>query len=218
MLFLTEPVAAEGVCVTNRTILSNLYSCPPPYSPSEGGQMPAISPFGGGEGGGLLKIHWAISYKPAKSCEAVSPSTFDIPLFDIRYSIPPPDSCSDLQIDSIRVLEYKKKCYVVEYTLSNNGTAPAPLFGAKRKLTDNIILRAYFSGDRRVNRGDAEAGAAYIKKGTGILLPGESYTGVMEVDRRLETNYISIVLLQVDAFSTLRECDETNNVSWMILD
>jgi len=134
-----------------------------------------------------------------------------------RYS-PPPDSCSDLQIDSIRVLEYKKKCYVVEYTLSNKGTAPAPLFGTKRKLTDNIILRAYFSGDRRLNRGDAEAGAAYIKKGTGILLPGESYTGIMEVDRRLETNYISIVLLQVDAFSTLRECDETNNVSWIILD
>ena len=79
-------------------------------------------------------------------------------------------------------------------------------------------MRAYFSGDRRVNRGDAEAGAAYIKKGTCILLPGKSYTGTMEVDRRLETNYISIVLLQVDAFSTLRECDETNNVGWMILD
>lgn len=160
---------------------------------------------------------WSIAPIAGMSCETINPSTFDIPVLDIRYS-PPPDSCPDLQIDSIRVLEYKKKCYIIEYTLSNKGTAPAPLFGAKRKLTDNIIIRAYFSGDRRVNRGDAKAGAAYIKKGTGTLLPGESYTGTIEVDRRLESNYISIVLLQVDAFSTLRECDETNNIGWMILD
>ncbi len=136
--------------------------------------------------------------------------------FQVTYT--PPDSCPDLRVDSIKIIEYKKKCYIAEYSISNQGNIPAPLFGEKKKLTDNIILRAYFSGDKRLNRGDAEAGAAYIKTGDGTLEPGQSYTGKIEIDRNLETNYISIILLQVDAFSTLRECDETNNVGWMIMD
>ena len=64
----------------------------------------------------------------AVSANTTGTSSFNIrySVFDIQYS-QPPDSCPDLQIDSIRVVEYKKKCYVIEYTLSNHGTAPAPL-------------------------------------------------------------------------------------------
>jgi len=132
------------------------------------------------------------------------------------------ESCPDLVIGNIEVLEYEEKCLILQYTVYNQGTAPANLFGPKRKRTDNVVVRAYFSGDKRLNRSDTAAGATYIYQkdvpNNGMLNNGEYYTGIIELDRRKKNNYVSVILLQADAMSTLAECDETNNVAWMIFD
>ena len=128
--------------------------------------------------------------------------------------------CADLVIGAIDLLEIKEKCLILQYTVYNQGAAPAHLFGAKRKRTDNTVVRAYFSGDEQLNRADMAAGATYIYEkdvpNNGILHNGEHYTGIIEIDRRKQSNYLVFILLQVDALDTLRECDETNNVGWML--
>jgi len=131
-------------------------------------------------------------------------------------------SCSDLVIGAIDILEIQEKCLILQYTVYNQGTAPANLFGPKRKRTDNTVVRAYFSGDEQLNRGDIAAGATFIYQkdvpNNGILSNGKYYTGIIEVDRRKQSNYLAFILLQVDALGTLRECDETNNVGWILFD
>jgi len=131
-------------------------------------------------------------------------------------------SCSDLVIGAIELLEIQEKCLILQYTVYNQGAAPANLFGAKRKRTDNTVVRAYFSGDEQLNRSDIAAGATFIYEkdvpNNGLLHNGEYYTGIIELDRRKQSNYLAIILLQVDALDTLRECDETNNVGWMVFD
>jgi len=131
--------------------------------------------------------------------------------------------CADLVIGAIEVLEIQEKCLILQYTIYNQGAAPVNLFGEKkRKRTDNTVVRAYFSGDDQLNRGDIAAGAAYIYEkdipNNGILQNGEYHTGIIEVDRRKQSNYIAIILLQVDALDTLDECDETNNIGFIIFD
>jgi len=131
-------------------------------------------------------------------------------------------SCTDLVIGNIELLEIQEKCLILQYTVYNQGAAPANLFGAKRKRTDNTVVRAYFSGDEQLNRSDIAAGATFIYEkdvpNNGLLHNGEYYTGIIELDRRKQSNYLAIILLQVDALDTLRECDETNNVGWMVFD
>lgn len=130
--------------------------------------------------------------------------------------------CADLVIGAIEMLEIQKKCIVLQYTVYNQGAAPANLFGRKRKRTDNTVVRAYFSGDDQLNRADIAAGATYIYDkdipNNGILQNGEYYTGIIEIDRRKRSNYLVFIILEVDALDTLRECGETNNIGWMLFD
>jgi len=131
-------------------------------------------------------------------------------------------SCADLVIGNIEILEIQEKCLVLQYTVYNQGIASANLFGTKRKRTDNTVVRAYFSGDEQLSRSDIAAGATYIHEkdvpNNGVLHNGEYYTGIIEIDRRKQSNYLAIIILQVDALETLRECDETNNVAWILFD
>ncbi len=131
-------------------------------------------------------------------------------------------SCADLVIGNIELLEIQEKCLILQYTVYNQGAGPANLFGTKRKRTDNTVVRAYFSGDEQLNRSDIAAGATYIYEkdvpNNGILHNGEYYTGILEIDRRKRSNYLVFIILQVDALETLRECDETNNVGWVLFD
>ncbi len=137
------------------------------------------------------------------------------------WSHPAEPPCPDLVIGAVEVIEYQKKCLILQYTIYNQGDAPANLFGEKRKRTDNVVVRAYFSGDKQLNRGDTAAGATYIYQkdvpNNGVLNTGEYYTGIIELDRRKKSSFVAIILLHADAMSTLKECDETNNVAWMIL-
>lgn len=131
-------------------------------------------------------------------------------------------SCADLVIGNVELLEIRKKCLILQYTVYNQGAAPANLFGAKRKRTDNTVIRAYFSGDEQFNRADIAAGATFIYAkdvpNKGIIYNGEQYTGIIEIDRRKQSNYLAFILLHVDGLGTLRECDETNNIGWIIFD
>ncbi len=126
------------------------------------------------------------------------------------------EACPDLVIESFSVTKRKKKYAEITYTIVNKGTAPAPLFGEEKSVEDNIAVRAYASGTAKLSRGDMILGGSFIEKGLkdqkGILQPNESYIGTFKVDIRKKTRHMPYLIMFVDTYQGIWECNEGNNV------
>ncbi len=126
------------------------------------------------------------------------------------------EACPDLVIESFSVTKRKKKYAEITYTIVNKGTAPAPLFGEDKAVEDNIAVRAYASGTAKLSRGDMILGGSFIEKGLkaqkGILQPNESYVGTFRVDIRKKTRHMPYLIMFVDTYQGIWECNEGNNV------
>ena len=126
------------------------------------------------------------------------------------------EACPDLVIESFSVTKRKKKYAEITYIIRNKGTAPAPLFGEEKAVEDNIAVRAYASGTAKLSRGDMILGGSFIEKGLkdqkGILQPNESYQGTFKVDIRKKTRHMPYLIMFVDTYQGIWECNEGNNV------
>ncbi len=126
------------------------------------------------------------------------------------------EGCPDLVIESFSVTKRKKKYAEITYTITNKGTAPAALFGEEKAVEDNIAVRAYASGTAKLSRGDMILGGSFIEKGLkeqkGILNPNESYEGVFRIDIRKKTRHMPYLIMFVDTYQGIWECNEGNNV------
>jgi hypothetical protein len=128
-----------------------------------------------------------------------------------------PDSCIDLVFDTVKVIKIEEKYIELEFSIRNKGTIPAPIFGAKRTKTDNVAVHFYFSGTNRMTRGAMLADGIYLtknlKESKGMLAPKTTYTERIKMPLKKRISFYGVILLQLDAFDTIREeCDETNNV------
>lgn len=126
-------------------------------------------------------------------------------------------TCIDLALDSVSVIKMTEKYIEIEYTIINKGTAPAPIFGSKKSVTDNVALHFYFSGTPRLNRGSILAEGIYLTEGLketkGMLMPNASYKSRFKLSLEKKNRFYGVIILQLDAFDILsHECDETNNV------
>ncbi|GEM_PF-3964282 len=124
--------------------------------------------------------------------------------------------CADLQVDTFFVLKRSKKTVELGFKITNYGKGPAAMFGETTDTEDNVAIRAYASGTRKLSRGDLVLGGAFIEGGmedkNGVLLPNESFSGSFVVETRKKTRYMPYFILSIDAYQALWECDETNNV------
>ncbi len=142
------------------------------------------------------------------------------------------DSLPDLKIDSIKIVEKPKRFSLfnllplkprniyVQYTITNIGKGAAKILGDTPNKQDNIALRAYFSGDRKLNKGDFLADGTFLPNNdfpNGELAAGASYTSTMRVSLKSKSRYIAVLILKIDDFSLLEEENETNNTFWYIL-
>ena len=127
------------------------------------------------------------------------------------------DNCSDLFIEDIKIVKRNKRSVTLEYSLVNKGTGPAYLFGSTKSKEDNVAIRANISGSTRLSRGAIIIGGDYItaglKKENGKLMPNERYTGTLKLDTYKMTKFTPNIILELDAYNSLIECDETNNRS-----
>ncbi len=126
-------------------------------------------------------------------------------------------TCIDLAFDSVSIIKMTEKYIEIEYSIVNKGTAPAPLFGTKRGVTDNVAIHFYFSGTPRLNRGSILAEGIYLTEGLretkGMLMPNAVYKSRFKMSLEKKNRFYGVVILQLDAFDVLsHECDETNNV------
>ncbi len=118
--------------------------------------------------------------------------------------------CPDLFIDSIRIVKLTKKWVTVEYTIKNTGKGPASFSGDTDDESDNITVRAHLSGSKRLSRGAVVIGGTVISD-RDILEAGDTYIGIFRIDIRKKTRYTSNLILELDPYAAVRECDETNN-------
>lgn len=126
------------------------------------------------------------------------------------------ETCIDLAFDSVSIIKMEEKYIEIEYSIINKGTAPAPIFGTKRSLTDNVAVHFYFSGTPRLNRGSILAEGIYLTEGLrttkGMLAPNAVYKNRIKLSLEKKNRFYGVIILQLDAFDILRrECDETNN-------
>ncbi len=132
------------------------------------------------------------------------------------------EGCADLVIESLKILKLKKKKYAdIEVTIKNIGTAPAPLLGEKKKRKeDNIAFRYYFSGDNKLNKGDLIGGGAFLgefdKNPPESIPPGGSYTGKIKAYLAKQSGFTHNLILVVDAFQGIQECNEANNSFYIV--
>jgi len=124
--------------------------------------------------------------------------------------------CPDLQIDTFFVSKRTKKYAEISFKIVNVGKGPAPMYGESKDIEDNIAIRAYASGTENLSRGDLIIGGAYIESGlegeAGILQPLETYAGAFRIDIKKKTRHMPYLIISIDDYQKLWECDEGNNV------
>lgn len=130
------------------------------------------------------------------------------PIFD-------PNNCPDLRIEAIKVVKQSKNAVTIEYTIKNIGTGPANLEGISKKEKDNIAVKAYMTSSSKLVKGALILGGDFVKnrKNKGDLMPNETYTTTIKLDTNEMTKFTPIVILELDTFGQIQECDETNNLN-----
>jgi len=125
-----------------------------------------------------------------------------------------PETCPDLRIESIKVVKQKKNFIIIEYTIKNTGKGPAHIEGNSKNEEDNIAVKAFMTSSSKLNKGALVLGGDIVKsrsKKPTPLLPGESHTTKIRLDINTMTKFTPVIILELDTFGQVRECDETNN-------
>ncbi len=149
-----------------------------------------------------------VSSNEQKDIEA---TTTEIPDESLYFD---PETCPDLRIESLRVLKQKRNYVIIEYTIKNNGKGPANIEGTSKSEDDNIAVKAFMTSSSKLNKGALVLGGSVVgnrSKNAGPLLPGESHTTKIRLDTNTMTKFTPVIVLELDTFGQVRECDETNN-------
>ena len=102
------------------------------------------------------------------------------------------------------------------------GKGAAQIYNKKDKNDQPIAVRAYVSGAHKLSKGAINIGGFFIEGGLddsdGMLLPNEKFEMEVELDISKKTRYMPALILSLDSFLKLQECDRTNNAEHLILD
>ncbi|MEN9610661.1 MAG: hypothetical protein RLZZ628_1475 [Bacteroidota bacterium] len=124
-------------------------------------------------------------------------------------------NCADLALEDVKVLSLSKKNIEIEFTIVNKGVGDAPLFGAKKGKEDNVAIQFYLSSSPRLTRGSVALEGVYVTQGLeatqGKLAPNGRYRQKAKINIEKASQFSKVLILYVDNFDVLRECDETNN-------
>ena len=131
------------------------------------------------------------------------------------------DICADLVLESVKIIKQSGKSVTLEYVVANYGNGSAALFGESKKEDDNVAIKAHLSKSRKLTRGSIPLKGAFISKGvknkSGMLLPKERVTNTMKIDVTKMTKFTPVLVLSIDGFQDVQECDEFNNTVFINL-
>ncbi|MFK7807976.1 MAG: hypothetical protein AB8F74_09280 [Saprospiraceae bacterium] len=118
--------------------------------------------------------------------------------------------CPDLKIDTVIITRQTKRWVTIEYKIANHGKGPAAFRGKSGKEEDNLAIKAFLNRTGKLTKGAIPIGGSFIKDEK-LLEPGDFYTGVIRLDISKKTRYSAMLILELDPYLAIRECDETNN-------
>ena len=131
------------------------------------------------------------------------------------------DICADLVMESVKIVKQSGKSVTLEYVIANYGNGSAALFGESKKDDDNVAIKAHLSKSRKLTRGSIPLKGTYISKGvknkSGMLLPKERVVNTMKIDVSKMTKFTPVLVLSLDGFQDVEECDEFNNTVFINL-
>ena len=122
-------------------------------------------------------------------------------------------NCADLVVQDIKILKNSKRSVTLEYTITNQGAGPAHLYGKGRILEDNLALRAHMSSSEKISKGAILITGDFLPNAPGSkpLNPDESVTATIKLEKFKMTKFTPYIILELDTFQNIIECDETNN-------
>ena len=132
------------------------------------------------------------------------------------------DNCPDLIIKDIDILKVNKFMIALEYTVKNQGTGTAYFHGDKNINEDNVYIQAHLSATPKFTRSAQLKGENPIKKEVGnregSLEKTREFKGKMYLNVRGSTKLTPYLILNLDPYQTVRECNERNNRSFIRVD
>ncbi len=125
------------------------------------------------------------------------------------------NACSDLVFESIKVVKKSKGKVTLEYTIINNGEGPAKLVHSQKQAHKNLAFQAYLSSKDKITKSSFSLENSFIEKGlkdsNGKLYPGQRFTGTVKINVQKMTKFTPFVILELDPYLSVHECDKTNN-------
>ncbi len=127
--------------------------------------------------------------------------------------------CSDLVIESVSIVKKSKNSITLKYKIRNLGRVPVSITGPSKKEEDNLALIFHMSSSNKLTRGSIPLGGTYVKDGkqtqNGKLYPGKSLTNKVKLDISSMTRFTPVIILEIDPYLSVEECDETNNLNYI---
>lgn len=162
----------------------------------------------------------SVTEKPIEEKEIV----FETPNFEsktLEEILEEKNKCPDLVFDTLVLLSGDGKTATLKFQISNVGKGPATIYKKGNKREENLGIRAFISGSSAVSKGAIVIGGEFLSEGLekseGLLFPGQSFSGFLTFDVRKKTRYMQTLVLSLDAYLILHECDRTNNTAAVLL-
>ena len=127
------------------------------------------------------------------------------------------EGCSDLILEELSVIKKTKNSVQLAYTIRNIGQGRV-FIGAKKK-EEGIAIRGHLSSSEHLSRGALTVGGDFLSVNDeqATLSPGQSFSGSMKLPMYKLTKFTPYLILQIDPYQKVLECDETNNLNFINL-
>lgn len=126
--------------------------------------------------------------------------------------------CADLILEELKILKQNKNSVVLAYTLRNVGIGAVNINGSTSS-EEGLALRGHLSSSDQLSRGALTIGGKFVKAddSEATIQPGSSYQGSVKLPLHKLTKFTPYLILQVDPYQMIMECDETNNLQFINL-
>ena len=130
-------------------------------------------------------------------------------------------NCSDLVLTNIKILKQTKNFVTLSYTIHNIGGQPAKIQNEGKTAGQVFAIKAFLSTSEKLTRGALPLGGTFIEKldksKNGFLESNASYTGKIKLEIRKKTRFTPNLILSLDPYLAITECDRTNNTAHVVL-
>lgn len=119
--------------------------------------------------------------------------------------------CPDLKITSASILSFSDDHIRYALNLANAGNVDALLDNDPGSLSDNVVIHAFLSQDERIDSGDHRSQDIILGLNNLVKINAGEVFSIVSRDSLLNGAY-HFLILRVDPFNKLPECNEENNV------